>query len=254
MARERGTALVTGGAVRIGRAICVRLAREGYAIAIHCNSSRDAATALADAIRASGARAAVVAADLADPEAVAGLLPQAESALGPVTCLVNNASSFLIDDVRNLDVAVWNRQFSVNVRAPSVLAGALANALPEGRAGNVVNILDQRVWKLTPQYYSYTLTKAAMLAATTTMAQALAPRIRVNAVGPGPTMPSVHDGPEGLAQEAAGTLLGHSVNPDDIAAAVAYLLDARSITGQMIAVDAGQHLAWQTPDIVDPAS
>lgn len=253
MAHERGTALVTGGAVRIGRAICLRLAREGYAIAIHCNRSRDAGNALAEAIRATGARAAVVTADLADPDAVAGLLPQAERALGPVTCLVNNASSFLIDDVRSLDVAVWNRQFSVNVRAPSVLAGALANALPEGRTGNVVNILDQRVWKLTPQYYSYTLTKAAMLAATKTMAQALAPRIRANAVGPGPTLPSAHDGPEGLAQEAAGTPLGHSVDPDEIAAAVAYLVTARSVTGQMIAVDAGQHLAWLTPDIVDPA-
>jgi NAD(P)-dependent dehydrogenase (short-subunit alcohol dehydrogenase family) len=243
-------ALVTGGARRIGRAIVERLARAGYAVAIHCNASRDEAEALAAGLRASGGKAGVVAADLADPVAVEGIIPAAEAALGPVTLLVNNASSFIADDVRALDVASWNRQFSINLRAPSVLAGAMANRLPEGRQGAIVNIVDQRVWKLTPQYYSYTLTKAALLTATTTMAQALAPRIRVNAVGPGPTFANPYDGEALLTAEAQGTVLNRKVEADDIAEAVLYLAKAGAITGQMIAVDAGQHLAWRTPDIV----
>jgi len=243
-------ALVTGGARRIGRAIVERLAEAGYAVAIHCGSARAEAQALADAIIQRGGRAIVVQADLVDPAAVAALVPSVEAALGPVTLLVNNASSFLIDEVTAIDVATWNRQFSINLRAPSVLAGALANHLPEGRHGAIVNIIDQRVWKLTPQYYSYTLTKAALLTATKTMAQALAPRIRVNAVGPGPTLPNPHDGPEAMEQEAAGTLLQRTIDPREIAEAVLYLAQARAITGQMVAVDAGQHLGWRTPDIV----
>ncbi len=243
-------ALVTGGARRIGAAIVERLAGAGYALAIHCGRSRDEAQALAARIAAAGGQACVIEADLADPAAVDGVLPAAEDALGPVTLLVNNASSFLRDDVRNIDAPSWNRQFSVNLRAPSVLAGAMANRLPEGRDGAIVNIIDQRVWKLTPQYYSYTLTKAALLTATQTMAQALSPRIRVNAVGPGPTLPNPHDGPERMEAEAAGTLLGHTVEAAEIAEAVLYLARARSVTGQMIAVDAGQHLGWRTPDIV----
>ncbi|WP_332697338.1 SDR family oxidoreductase [Bosea sp. (in: a-proteobacteria)] len=244
-------ALVTGGARRIGRAIVERLADAGYAVAIHCNESRAEAEALAALIREGGGQAAVVTADLADAAAVDGVLPAAEAALGPVTLLVNNASSFLVDDVRTLEVLRWNRQFSVNLRAPSVLAGAMANRLPEDRPGAIVNIIDQRVWKLTPQYYSYTLTKAALLTATTTMAQALAPRIRVNAVGPGPTFANPHDGEKLLATEAQGTVLNRKVEARDIADAVLYLARAEAITGQMIAVDAGQHLAWRTPDIVD---
>jgi NAD(P)-dependent dehydrogenase (short-subunit alcohol dehydrogenase family) len=244
-------ALVTGGAKRIGRAIVERLAGAGYSVAIHCGSAREDADSLAAALTAQGGRACVISADLADPVAVDAILPAAETALGPVTLLVNNASSFLLDDIRTIDVATWNRQFSINLRAPSVLAGAMANRLPDGLDGAIVNIIDQRVWKLTPQYYSYTLTKAALLTATQTMAQALAPRIRVNAVGPGPTLPNSHDGESRMRTEIAGTLLGRQVDPGDIAEAVLYLARARSVTGQMIAVDAGQHLGWRTPDIVD---
>lgn len=243
-------ALVTGGARRIGRAIVEALADSGHAVAIHCNGSREEADALATRLREDGARTFVIAADLADPAAVDGIMPAVEGELGPVTLLVNNASSFLLDDIRTLDVQRWNRQFSVNLRAPSMLAGAMANRLPEGRDGAIVNIIDQRVWKLTPQYYSYTLTKAALLTATQTMAQALAPRIRVNAVGPGPTLPNPHDGASLMEAEAAGTLLGRKVDAVEIAEAVLYLVRARSVTGQMIAVDAGQHLGWRTPDIV----
>lgn len=245
-----GVALVTGGARRIGAVIVERLADAGFAVAIHCSQSVAEAQALAERLRALGATAHVVTADLGDPAAVDGIVPAVEAALGPVTLLVNNASSFLLDDIRNIEVAVWNRQFSVNLRAPSVLAGAMANRLPDGVAGAIVNIIDQRVWKLTPQYYSYTLTKAALLTATQTMAQALSPRIRVNAVGPGPTLPNLFDGAQMMEREAAGTLLGHAVDPSEIADAVLYLAQARSVTGQMIAVDAGQHLGWRTPDIV----
>lgn len=247
---ERGVALVTGGARRVGRAISLKLAEAGYAVAIHCNASVREAESLAEEIAAAGGEAAIVSADLADPVSVEGVIAAARMQLGPVTLLVNNASLFLRDQVTAIDVPTWNRQFSVNIRAPSVLAGMMANALPEGTPGAIVNILDQRVWKLTPEFYSYTLSKAAMWAATRTMAQALAPRIRVNAVGPGPTLANTEDGEALFAKEAAGTLLGRSVEPDEIAEAVLYLARARGVTGQMIAVDSGQHLGWRTPDIV----
>ncbi len=243
-------ALVTGGARRIGRAIVERLAGAGYAVAVHHGDSHEEADALLKTLKAGGAQACLLTADLVDPAAVAGLIPAAEAALGPVTLLVNNAASFVADDVRSLDIAAWNRQFSINLRAPSQLIGIMAERLPADAKGAVVNIVDQRVWKLTPQYYSYTLTKSALLTATRTLAQALAPRIRVNAVGPGPTFPNSYDGIDRLDQEAAGTLLGHRVAPGDIAEAVLYLARASSVTGQMIAVDAGQHLGWRTPDIV----
>jgi NAD(P)-dependent dehydrogenase (short-subunit alcohol dehydrogenase family) len=250
MNSEGKAALVTGGAKRVGRAISLRLAQAGYAVAIHCNESVAEAEALAEAIMAEGGRAAVVSADLVDPAAVEGVVPAAAAQLGPVTLLVNNASMFANDSITSIDVPTWNRQFSVNIRAPSVLAGALAQGLPEGVDGAIVNILDQRVWKLTPEYYSYTLSKAAMWTATRTMAQALAPRIRVNAVGPGPTLANVHDGEALFLKEAAGTPLGRTIAPEEIADAVLFLAEARSITGQMLAVDSGQHLGWRTPDIV----
>ncbi len=243
-------ALVTGGAKRLGRAIVERLAREGYAVAIHCNTSRHEADALAASLIAAGGRAVVVMADLVKPDEVAGLIAQAEAALGAVTLLVNNASTFIVDDVTSLDVLAWNRQFSVNLRAPSVLAGEFAKALPADRKGAIINIIDQRVWKLTPQYYSYTLSKSALLTATKTMAQALSPRIRVNGVGPGPTLANEHDGQELFLAEAHATPLGVPVALDSIADAVLWLARATHVTGQMIAVDSGQHLGWKTPDVV----
>jgi NAD(P)-dependent dehydrogenase (short-subunit alcohol dehydrogenase family) len=248
--KETHVALVTGGAKRIGRAIVERLAAEGHTVAIHCNTSRQEADDLAGALRETGAKTAVFCADLTDPAAVARLVPEVEAALGPVTLLVNNASMFAVDSVTDIDVATWNRQFSVNLRAPSILAGAMANRLPASGQGCVINIIDQRVWKLTPQYYSYTLTKAALLTATVTMAQALAPRIRVNAIGPGPTLANIHDGEARMISEAAGTLLGTTVSPSQITDAVIYLVKAQAVTGQMIAVDSGQHLGWKTPDVV----
>jgi NAD(P)-dependent dehydrogenase (short-subunit alcohol dehydrogenase family) len=247
---DRKVALVTGGAKRIGRAIVEALAAKGYAIVIHCNASRGEADALAADIRAIGGETAVVQADLALPDPVAGLMANAARPFGPVTLLVNNASLFIADTLHSIDVPNWNRQFSVNIRAPSVLAAAMAAALPPERKGAIINIIDQRVWKLTPEFYSYTLSKSALWAATRTMAQTLAPRIRVNAVGPGPTLGNIHDGDSGVQHEAAGTLMGRIIDPHAIADAVIYLAEAESVTGQMIAVDGGQHIGWKTPDIV----
>jgi NAD(P)-dependent dehydrogenase (short-subunit alcohol dehydrogenase family) len=242
-------ALVTGGAQRIGHRIVERLAAEGYAVAIHCRRSTDEAERMAAQIREAGGRAIVVQADLADGEAVGRLVQEAVRALGPLTLLVNNASEFEPDEVETLSQERWDRHFAVNLRAPAFLARDFAHQLPAEGRGCIVNILDQRVWKLTPQFFSYTLTKAALFTATQTMAQALAPRIRVNAIGPGPTLSNVRQGDEDFDKQSSAVLLGHGGTPDEIADAVLYLAQARSVTGQMIAVDGGQHLAWETPDV-----
>ena len=191
-------------------------------------------------------RAAVLGADLADPAAVAGLVPAARAALGPLGVLVNNASVFEPDAVGGLDLALWERHFAVNLRAPVFLAEAFA-AQVEGE-GAVVNLIDQRVWKLTPRFFSYTLSKAALWTATRTLAQALAPRVRVNGIGPGPTFASARQAPEDFARQQAALPLGRGPSPEEIATAVRFLIEARTVTGQMIALDGGQHLAWQTPD------
>jgi NAD(P)-dependent dehydrogenase (short-subunit alcohol dehydrogenase family) len=244
------TALVTGGSKRIGRRIVERLAREGYALAIHCRRSATEAEELAESIRRAGGLAAVVRADLAEQREVDGLLAAAEAQLGPVSLLVNNASEFEHDEVATLTQERWDRHFAVNLRTPVFLARDLAARLPPGASGCVVNIADQRVWKLTPQFFSYTLTKAALFTATQTMAQALAPRIRVNAVGPGPTLQGARQEEGDFARQSRAVLLGRGPDPEEIADAVVYLAGAASVTGQMIAVDGGQHLAWETADVV----
>ncbi|WP_457094241.1 SDR family oxidoreductase [Microvirga sp. P5_D2] len=244
------SALVTGGAKRIGRSIVERLARDGYAVAIHCRRSSDTAEEMAVRIRGAGGKAVIVHADLADASAVDRIVDDAVRALGgPLTLLVNNASEFEPDEVETLTTERWDRHFAVNLRAPAFLARDFARQLPSDREGSIVNIVDQRVWKLTPQFFSYTLTKAALFSATQTMAQALAPRIRVNAIGPGPTLSNERQGDEDFAKQANAVLLGHGGTPEEIAEAVVYLANARSVTGQMIAVDGGQHLAWETPDV-----
>jgi NAD(P)-dependent dehydrogenase (short-subunit alcohol dehydrogenase family) len=242
-------ALVTGAARRIGRAIALALARAGYAVAVNTNRSAAEAEALCGAITAAGGRAVAVRADLADHAAVQGLVPAAVAAVGPLSLLVNNAAEFEPDEIGALDRALWDRQFAVNLRAPVFLAEAFAAQAPEG--SSVVNILDQRVLKPTPQFISYTLTKSALHMATRTLAQALAPRVRVNAIAPGPTVPSPRQRPEDFARQAAAVPLGHGSDVDDIAAAVLFLAEAVSVTGQTLAVDGGQHLAWKTPDVSD---
>lgn len=243
-------ALVTGAGKRIGAAIARGLAGAGYAVALHCRGSRAEADAVAAAIAAGGARAVVVEGDLADAAACERILDEAAAALGRLTLLVNNASLFEKDSLQDLELDRWERQFAVNLRAPVLLARRFAAQAEAADDPSIVNIVDQRVLKLTPQVFSYTLTKAALHTATVTMAQALAPAIRVNAVGPGPTIANIHDGEAGMAREVAGVPLARAVPAADIADAVLYLAGARSVTGQMIAVDSGQSIGWLTPDVV----
>ena len=251
--RERLTALVTGGAKRIGAAIVRDLARHGFQVAIHCNRSLAEASALAHELRSAGADAAVIQADLSDTTAVARIVPEAIAALGPLTLLVNNASVFLRDKFGGLDQAVWQAQFDVNLRAPVFLAEAFAAQLPDGTEGNIVNMIDQRVLKLTPQMPSYTLSKAALWTATQTLAQALAPRIRVNGIGPGPTFPNPYAGDRGMTKQISGIALERAVDVGDFGRAIRFLVETRSITGQLLLVDSGQHIGWKTPDIAGPA-
>jgi len=247
----RGAALVTGAGRRIGQALALEAARAGYDIAVHHRGPADEAEETIAAVRALGRRAIPVRADLSVEDDVRGLIGQA-SELSPVTLLVNSASAFQDDRVGDLARETWDLHLETNLRAPIVLAETFAAALPADAQGLVVNIVDQRVWRPNPQFFSYTLAKAGLWWATQTLAQALAPRIRVNAIGPGPTLPSTHQAPGEFEAEAAGVLLERRVSLDDIAGALRYLIDATSVTGQMIAVDGGQHLGWKTPDIVAP--
>jgi NAD(P)-dependent dehydrogenase (short-subunit alcohol dehydrogenase family) len=230
----RPAALVTGGARRIGRAIVLALARAGYAVAVHARGSRAEAERLCAEVTALGGRAGVVIGDLADHEAVLKLVPAAVAAVGPLTLLVNNAAEFEPDDIGQLDRARFDRHFAVNLRAPIFLADAFAAQAGDGSA--IVNLLDQRVFKPTPHFLSYGLTKSALHVATTTLAQALAPRIRVNAVAPGPVLPSPRQDEPAFARQVATLPLRRGPSPQDVAAAVLYLAGASSVTGDRTSV------------------
>lgn len=246
-----GTALVTGGAKRIGRAIVEDLAAHGFAVVIHCNRSTSEADQLASAIHAKGGTAEVVQADLTDMKAVGGLVETATALAGPIDLLVNNASAFDPDSAADFAWDVWDRHFALHLKAPVMLTRAFAAALPQHREGLVVNLIDQRVWKPTPHYFTYSLSKAALWDATRTMAQSFAPRVRVNALGPGPTLANVRQSDAEFAAQAASVPLGHGPTLDEFGRTIRYLWEARSVTGQMIAIDGGQHLAWRTPDTKD---
>ncbi len=246
---EKPVALVTGAAKRIGAAIAADLAANGFAVAIHCKRSCGDAETLLASIHGEGGRAALIEADLTDRQQVAGIIPAAAAELGPVRLLVNNASVFEKDEAQSLDWNVWDRHFALHLEAPAHLASDLARHLPEGQAGLVVNIVDQRVWKLTPQFFSYTLSKSALWTATQTMAQAFAPLIRVNAIGPGPTLKNDRQRESDFEAQKKGLLLKNGPMLTEFGATIRYLWEMPSITGQMIALDGGQHLAWQTPDV-----
>lgn len=237
-------ALVTGGAKRIGRAIALALAAEGFDIAIHHATSAAEAEATADDIRALGRRAVTLRADLAREAEVAALLPDAAAALGPIGVLVNNASTFERDEWHDATRASWDAHLEPNLRAPFVLAQALAHALPAEAEGVVLNLLDQRVWSLTPHFVSYTLSKAGLWTLTQTLALALAPRIRVNGIGPGPAVPSPRQTAAQFAAQCAATPLRRGTSPEEIARAAIAILAFPAMTGQMIALDGGQHLHW----------
>jgi NAD(P)-dependent dehydrogenase (short-subunit alcohol dehydrogenase family) len=240
-------ALVTGGARRIGRALVLALAEAGCAVAIHHHLSGEDAAALAGEIARAGGKAVALAADLADEAAVTELLPRAAAALGPIGVLVNNASLFENDTATTATRASWDAHLAVNLRAPFVLMQEFAALLPADRSGAIVNLLDERVWNLTPLFVSYTLSKAALWTLTQTMALALAPRIRVNAIGPGPTLPSPRQSAAQFLERCRIMPLQRGTSPAEIAAALRFILAAPAMTGQMIALDGGQHLGWAQP-------
>ncbi|TAL24431.1 MAG: SDR family oxidoreductase [Aquabacterium sp.] len=246
----RRTVLVTGAARRLGRHIALHLAQAGWDIAVHCHRSRDDAQATADEARAHGARAEVLQADLASEGDCRGLLAQAVARLGPVDAVVNSASLFEFDDAQGFGHDAFSRHLLTNTAAPVLLAQALAAHLQSdpAREGVVVNLLDQKLWNPNPDFFSYTLSKAALEAATTLLAQALAPRLRVAGVAPGLTLDSPWLQGEQFRQAHQLSPLGRSSTPDDVAAAVRFVLENRSITGTTLVVDGGQHLMRFTRD------
>lgn len=253
-------ALVTGAGKRLGREMALYLARRGYDVAVHFASSRKEAEAVVAEITAMGRKAVSLRADLLIESQVERLMDHAVQGLGgPLTVLINNASIFEYDSLQTATRKSWDRHMESNLRAPFVLTQDFAAQVPAaGRDANgeplatglVVNMIDQRVHKLTPEFMSYTLAKMGLWALTRTAAQALAPQIRVNAIGPGPTLQGMRQSEEHFSRQRAATVLKRGANPTDITAALGFFLDSPSVTGQMIAVDGGQHLAWQTPDIL----
>jgi NAD(P)-dependent dehydrogenase (short-subunit alcohol dehydrogenase family) len=246
------TALVTGAAKRIGRAIALDLARHGLRVGVHCGNSVDEACAVVSEIQGSGGQAVVLQADLAREADVQRLAAEAHAVLGPIGVLVNNASTFERDEIGDATRASWDMHLEANLRAPFVLIQEMARHLPLDGAGVVINLLDQRVWNLTPHFVSYTLSKAGLWTLTQTLALALAPRIRVNAIGPGPTLASVRQDPAQFERQVASVPLRAAPSLDEVCAAVRLLVSARSVTGQMLALDGGQHLNWGAPGMHQP--
>lgn len=236
-------ALVTGAARRIGRAIALDLARQGWDVAVHANNSRDEADTLVREITAFGRRATLLSADLMNEDEVEALVPDATAALGPVGLLVNNASIFEQDDIASMDRAGWDRHMEANLRAPALLIQHFAAALPPEAEGVAVNIIDQRVLHPGADFLSYTLSKSGLWTLTRTLALALAPRIRVNAIGPGPVLQSIHQSQADFAAEVESVPLRRQTELAEICRAIAFIVQARSMTGQMIALDGGQHLS-----------
>lgn len=243
------TALVTGAGKRIGRAIALSLGRAGFSVAIHYRSSPAEAESLAEELRMLGAETILLQADLAQEAEVAGLVGGAVEALGSLGLLVNNASTFEMDRIETVTRESWDYHIEPNLRAPFLLIQDFAKQLPAEAEGLVVNLLDQRVWNLTPYFVSYSVAKSGLWTLTRTMALALAPRIRVNAIGPGPTLPSVHQTDAQFERQRRAMPLQRGTTPEEIAMAVRFLLAARAMTGQMLALDGGQHLGWSQPQV-----
>jgi NAD(P)-dependent dehydrogenase (short-subunit alcohol dehydrogenase family) len=243
------TVLVTGAAKRLGRAIALDLAAHGWNVAIHYNGSEEDADSAAQAVRAFGADAAMLKCDLSKEAETATLVGRAVKELGPLTALINSASLFENDDWKTATRKTWDDHIETNLRAPLLLSQMFAKQLPDSERGNIINIIDQRVLKPTPQFLSYSLSKAGLYWLTTTLAQGMGPRVRVNAVGPGPTLRNPRQSEEDFSRQRDATILKRGADPADICQAVRYLLEAEAVTGQMLAVDGGQHLIWQTPDV-----
>jgi NAD(P)-dependent dehydrogenase (short-subunit alcohol dehydrogenase family) len=241
--------LVTGAAKRLGRAIALDLAAAGWNVAVHYHGSAEDADSTVQAARAFGVEAAGLKCDLSKEAETTTLVDRAAKEIGPLTALINSASLFENDDWQSANRKTWDDHIETNLRAPLVLSLAFAKQLPQDARGSIISIVDQRVLKPTPQFLSYSLSKAGLYWLTTTLAQGMAPRIRVNAVGPGPTLKNPRQSDADFDRQRDATILKRGADPADICAAVRYLLDAPAVTGQMLAVDGGQHLIWQTPDV-----
>lgn len=245
------TVLITGAAKRIGRQIALDLADDGWDVVVHYNRSASEAEDLVRLVRAKGRNATAVQGNLADQDIGEKLIARSVESIGPLTALINNASKFEFDRVGTLGAELWQSHMDINLRAPVMLAQAFAKQLPTLENGNIINLIDQRVWRLNPLFFSYTIAKSGLWTATRTLAQALAPRIRVNAIGPGPALPSSRMGDEDFAKQESLTLLGRGTSPVEISQTVKFILSQPGITGQMIALDGGQHLVWKTADVVE---
>ena len=241
-------ALITGGAKRIGAAIAKDLAQNGFDVAIQYSSSKDEAAELVDSLNEFGVNASAIQSDLLKAGAAQSLFAEASGKLGTIDLLINNASVFEADEVGDFNEDLWDKHQTIHLKVPSILCSQMA-AQRGLNDGLVVNIIDQRVLRLNPAFYTYTLSKAGLWTATRTMAQSLAPRIRVNGIGPGPTMPNARQRQEDFQRQIDGLLLKRGPELEEFGETVRYLYRTKSVTGQMIALDGGQHLAWETPDI-----
>ena len=242
------TVIVTGGGQRIGRAISLAMAKDGWQVAVHFNSSLVEANEVVDEITSSGNVALAVQADLANEVAVTSLIATISTKLTPVTAVINNASIFEEDTVENVTKGSWDSHLAINLRAPFLLTQSLARNLNKDEKGNIINIVDQRVENLTPYFTSYTLSKSALWTLTKTTAAALAPNIRVNAIGPGPTLPSRRQSQAQFDRQIALTPLEARVDVEEICNAVRFILATPSMTGQLLSIDSGQHLGWAQPE------
>lgn len=262
MYRIQGAALVTGAGRRLGREIAVALAEDGHDIVVHYVGSEEEAEKTAEAVRACGVKAAKVRADLLERDQVEGLIPAAIEAIGaPLSILVNNASIFEYDTLQTATTTSWDRHIASNLEAPFFLTQAFAAQIKGGAKDSegapvasacVINMIDQRVRKLTPEFATYTIAKMGLWAFTKTAAQGLAPDIRVNGIGPGPTMRGTRQSEKHFAAQQENTLLERGSNIDDIISALRFIMCSHGLTGQLLCMDGGQHLAWKTPDILGP--
>jgi len=244
---KRKVALVTGAATRIGRGIAMSLAQAGWAVAVHFRTSETSANSTVEEIISGGGIAKSFPADFKNELTVKDLISVVTESLGTVTCLINNASVFEKDSIRSSTRETWDAHMEVNLRAPFVLSQALVENLPQRQPANIINILDQRVLNLTPHFTSYTISKSSLWTLTQTLASALSPHIRVNAIGPGPTLPSKRQNKEDFENQFSALPLERPVKISEICAAVRFIIDCPSLTGQLITIDAGQHLGWAQP-------
>lgn len=256
---NRKAALVTGAGDRLGRAMALKLGDLGYDVAVHFAQSQKGAEETVAQLEAAGVQATALQADLLDLDQTEALVDRAVSALGPLSVLINNASIFEYDNLETATRETWDRHLGSNLRAPFILTQAFAaqaqsakdDARGEAEAQSVViNMIDQRIRKLTPEFMTYTIAKYGLWGFTQTAARALAPHVRVNAIGPGPTLQGGRQSAEHFESQRRATILERGSNPEDIVSAVEYIISSPSLTGQLLCIDGGQHLSWQTPDVL----